>query len=131
MSGYFPDPTLMLHTLVRDLKASLTYMMRATGTQSRLLLWLLSVGGITAHSMPEQAWFVGHLVVAVTDLDIRTWEAMRQNLVQLAFHDNFCDKSFNALWEEVQSKRQSLNLSDPAADQLHTMRWCESKLSAN
>ncbi|KAK3115752.1 hypothetical protein LTR53_004572 [Teratosphaeriaceae sp. CCFEE 6253] len=73
MSGYFPDPTLMLHTLVRDLKSSLTHMIRAVGTRSELLLWLLSVGGITAHSMPERSWFVGHLVVVITDLNIRSW----------------------------------------------------------
>jgi len=68
LSGYFPNPTLMLHTLVRDLKASLTYMIAEVGTESHLLLWLLAVGGITAHSMPERAWFVGHLVVVITDL---------------------------------------------------------------
>ncbi|KAK3074390.1 hypothetical protein LTR53_003253 [Teratosphaeriaceae sp. CCFEE 6253] len=73
MSGYFPDPTLMLHTLVRDLKSSLTHMIGAVGTRSELLLWLLSVGGITAHSMPERSWFVGHLVVVITDLNIRSW----------------------------------------------------------
>ncbi|KAK5174277.1 uncharacterized protein LTR77_001357 [Saxophila tyrrhenica] len=128
MSGYFPDPTLMLHTLVRDLKASLTYMIRAVGTQSRLLLWLLSVGGITAHSMPERAWFVGHLVVAVTDLEILSWDAMRQNLVQLAFHDNFCDKSFHALWEEVRSKQEALYLTVPGSGELQGMRWCERRL---
>ncbi|KAK4542988.1 hypothetical protein LTR36_005986 [Oleoguttula mirabilis] len=101
MSKYFPNPTLMLHTLVRDLKASLTYTLRAIGTKSHLLLWLLSVGGITAHSMPERSWFVGHLVVVITDLGIGSWEAMRRHLVQFAFHDNFCDVSFNDLWEEV------------------------------
>ena len=63
---------LMLQSLVRDLKASLTYMIAEIGTASHLLLWLLSVGGITAHSMPERAWFVGHLVVVITDLDIST-----------------------------------------------------------
>jgi hypothetical protein len=84
MSGYFPDPTLMLHQLVRDLKSSLTYMIRAVGTRSELLLWLLSVGGITAHSMPERTWFVGHLVVVITDLGIKDWPQMRQHLIQLA-----------------------------------------------
>ena len=113
MSGYFPNPTLMLHTLVRDLKASLSHTIRAIGMQSHLLLWLLSVGGITAHSMPERKWFVGHLVVAVTDLGIESWETMRQNLVKLAFHDNFCDISFNELWVEVRQKQDALSSVEP------------------
>jgi hypothetical protein len=129
MSGYFPDPTLMLHTLVRDLKASLTYMIRSVGTQSPLLLWLLSVGGITAHSMPERFWFVGHLVVAITDMRIKSWETMRRNLVKLAFHDNFCDKSFHALWDEVRHKQEELSLDEAADDEVHTMQWCQTLLS--
>lgn len=124
MSGYFPNPTLMLHTLVRDLKASLTLLIRAVGTQSHLLLWLLAVGGITAHSMPERAWFVGHLVVVITDLGITTWEDMRTYLVKLAFHDNFCDISFNALWSEVEKKQHILNLAPVDAFQ----GWCGTQL---
>lgn len=110
LSGYFPSPTLLLHSLVRNLKTSLTQTLQATGTRSQLLLWLLSVGGITAHSMPERSWFVGHLVVTIADLRITSWEVMRRHLVQLAFHDNFCDVSFQALWEEVRRKQEALNL---------------------
>lgn len=108
LSGYFPDPTLMLHASVRDIKSSLARMIAAMGTRSHLLLWLLGVAGITAHSMPERAWFVGHLVVVVQDLEIKSWEAFRSYLVKLAFHDNFCDVSFQALWEEVRLEQDAL-----------------------
>ncbi|KAF2158833.1 hypothetical protein M409DRAFT_30705 [Zasmidium cellare ATCC 36951] len=110
LSGYFPDPTMMLHALVRDIKSSLTKMIGATGTHSHLLLWLLGVAGITAHSMPERAWFVGHLVVVVQDLEIKSWQVFRSNLVKLAFHDNFCDVSFQALWDEVRQKQDALDV---------------------
>lgn len=100
----------MLHTLVQDLKRSLTHMIHAIGTRSHLLLWLLSVGGVTAHAMPERSWFVGHLVVVIADLQIESWSFMRQNLVQLALHDNFCDMSFLSLWKEVKAKQESLNI---------------------
>lgn len=129
MSGYFPNPTLMLHTLVRDLKASLTYMIRAVGTRSTLLLWLLSVGGITAHSMPERAWFVSHMVVVITDLRIETWDAMRGHLIKLAFHDNFCDTSFSALWIEVKRKQESLNIVPEESNSPQAMEWCSESLS--
>lgn len=112
--GYFPDPTLMLHTLVYEIKVSLGHMIRAIGSRSILLLWLLAVGGITAHSMPERSWFVGHLVVVITDLQIGTWEAMRQHLLRLAFHDNFCDMSFHALWDEVRQRQEAFGMLDQA-----------------
>ncbi|KAK3675949.1 hypothetical protein LTR78_004141 [Recurvomyces mirabilis] len=126
LSGYFPDPTLMLHTLVRDLKSSLTHLIGAVGTKSHLLLWLLFVGGNTAHSMmPERSWFVGHLVVVVTDLRIRTWQEVRQYLVQLAFHDNFCDITFGKLWDEVKQKQDSLDVDLPP---IETDVWCNQYL---
>jgi hypothetical protein len=105
--GYFPNPTLLLHNLTLSLKTSLSQVFSSlSNMNNHLLLWLLSVGGITAHSMvPERAWFVGHLVVAVTDLDIKSWEAFRRYLVQLAFHDNFCNTSFASLWKEVWRKK--------------------------
>ena len=112
---YFPSPMLMLHTLVRDLKRSLTHMIQAIGTRSHLLLWLLSVGGVTAHAMAERAWFVGHLVVVIADLEIQSWSYMRQNLVQLALHDNFCDVSFHALYDEVKAKQKLLSIQ-PVVD---------------
>lgn len=102
-------------------------MMRVMGTKSHLLLWLLAVGGITAHSMPERSWFVGHLVVVVSDLDIRTWDDMRRHLVQLAFHDNFCDMSFKKLWIEVRAKQVLLN-ADSVSDEF--TGWCNEKAGA-
>ncbi|KAK1068697.1 hypothetical protein LTR74_005355 [Friedmanniomyces endolithicus] len=127
MSGYFPDPTLMLHQLVRDLKSSLTHMIRAVGTRSHLLLWLLSVGGITAHKMPERGWFVGHLVVVITDLGIEDWLGMRQHLIKLAFHDNFCDESFGLLWREVRARQELLNVAPVPPTQPLT-EWCDETL---
>ncbi|KAK6441433.1 hypothetical protein LTR95_002336 [Oleoguttula sp. CCFEE 5521] len=125
MSGYFPNPTLMLHTLVRDLKSALTQVLSSlAGRSTHLLLWLLAVGGITAHSMPERSWFVGHLVVAITDLDIGNWDPFREYLVALAFHDNFCDISFQALWVEVERKRATL---DPVREQ-HFEGWCSAQV---
>ncbi|KAK0275231.1 hypothetical protein LTR35_011279 [Friedmanniomyces endolithicus] len=127
MSGYFPDPTLMLHQLVRDLKSSLTHMIRAVGTRSHLLLWLLSVGGITAHKMPERGWFGGHLVVVITDLGIEDWLGMRQHLIKLAFHDNFCDESFGLLWREVRARQELLNVAPVPPTQPLT-EWCDETL---
>lgn len=107
----------MLHSLVTDLKSSLASMIRDIGPKSHLLLWLLSVGGVTAHAMAERSWFVGHLVVVITELEIESWNSMRQHLVKLAFHDNFCDKAFGALWAETRQKQEDLNIMSTTPQQ--------------
>ncbi|EMC98247.1 hypothetical protein BAUCODRAFT_23055 [Baudoinia panamericana UAMH 10762] len=83
MSGYFPNPTLMLHTIVRDLKASLTHLIRALGTRSHLLLWLLAVGGITAHyrARPQSLSHAPHQ---------STWNAKSPAIVALSSGRHNC-----------------------------------------
>jgi hypothetical protein len=49
--------------------------------------------------------------------------------IKLAFHDNFCDRSFHILWDEVRKKQEDLNLTDPSGDQQRTMDWCEQKVT--
>jgi hypothetical protein len=49
--------------------------------------------------------------------------------VKLAFHDNFCDRSFHILWDEVRNKQEDLNLTDPSGDQQRTLDWCEQKVT--
>lgn len=110
MSGYFPKPTMLLHAAARDLKSSLIRTMQHTNHNPQLLLWLHAVGGVTAHSMVERSWFVGHLVVLTTDMRIDSWETFRAYLVELAFHNNFCEFNFNLLWLEVQQKKSQLAL---------------------
>lgn len=51
------------------------------------------------------------------------WHDLRQHLVQLAFHDNFCDISFNGLWEEARRKQELLNLTP-----VESMGWCNKAL---
>ena len=45
---------------------------------------------------------------------------MPESQVQLAFHDNFCDISFKALWEEVRQKQEVLSLTP--------VNWCAEHL---
>lgn len=104
LSGYFPDPTLLIAGLVRDLKASTARSMHKGKVRTDLLLWLLAVGGNSAHAMPERVWYVAHLVNVVRELGIQ-WATMRQSLVKFTLHNTFCDKSFHHLWKEVYDKQ--------------------------
>jgi hypothetical protein len=65
----------------------------------------------------------GHLVVVTTDLRIQTWDELRGYLTQSAFHDNFCDISFQQLWDNVRQKQDLLSVT-PA----ETAQWCDQTL---
>jgi hypothetical protein len=74
-----------------------------------LLLWLFSVGAAEADGrIPEHDWFVGHLVVVVSEVGIQNWEAMREVLVGFIWHDTFCEGPFRDVWEEVEGRREVL-----------------------
>ena len=111
LSGYYPDPALMVSTLMHKLRDSLKGVFLAIGTYDKLILWLLSVGAISANNKPERSWFVGHLVVAATDLDLQSWDQMRGYLLELPWFDSFCETSFGLLWQETTTKRASLETS--------------------
>lgn len=93
LSRYFLDPTLLIAELVRDLKASTARLMRKGKVRTDLLLWLLAVGGNSAHAMPERVWFVAHLVNVVRELGIHEWTTMRQSLVKFTLPIPFVTKA--------------------------------------
>lgn len=123
LSGFYPDPTLMINTLTHKLKASLTWILPPVEeARNELLLWLLSVGGIStvkmeerdmSGRMPEHHWFVGHLIVLVADLNIRSWDDFRQQLVKVTWYGNFCEVSLGRLWQEIALKKEVLDSMDP------------------
>ncbi|KAI9710308.1 MAG: hypothetical protein M1820_002802 [Bogoriella megaspora] len=109
LCGFYPDPTLMVSTLVHDLKSSLEFYMVFLALHANLVLWMFFVGGVSAWAMPERAWFVGHLVVMTEDFGIQTWEQMRNRLTSVVWYAVFCEDSFRKLWGEVETKSRILN----------------------
>ncbi|TKA74534.1 hypothetical protein B0A49_02985 [Cryomyces minteri] len=110
-SGYYPDPTMMSNVLVIRLESALTSMIMTTGSQNRLLLWLLTVGAISAAKMPERILYIGELVEVVTDFGIGSWDEMRESLREIAWQDNYCQVSSESVWEEVRLKKEALDLT--------------------
>ena len=101
LMAHYPDPTLMVNALVHKLKESLMYYLNIPDTTNPVLLWCLAVGGVSAYQMPERNWFVGQLVVAAEELDIRSWHEMRISLTEVMSYAVFCNDSFRSLWDEV------------------------------
>jgi hypothetical protein len=107
LMGHYPDPILMVNALVHKLKDSLMYFIPFAETANLVLLWCLTVGAVSACQMPERNWFIGHIIGAVTDLDITNWEEMRSGLEGVMTHAVFCDNSFALVWSEVVERANS------------------------
>jgi len=103
-SAGFPNPTLMVNALIHRLKDSLIFLIRERAASDLLMLWLLSVGAVSAWAVPERAWFIGHLVPMTVDLGIESWEDMRGALTRVIWHAVFCEDSFRDVWDEVGRK---------------------------
>lgn len=108
LGGCSPDPVLLLQSIVGTLKSSLAELLQANARREELPLWPLTVGGVAAESMPERSWFVGHLVVVVAALSIRTWDEMRQSYTKWAFLDEQHHKWLRTLWSEIMWKQEAL-----------------------
>jgi hypothetical protein len=143
--GYYPDCTLVVNALLHKLTVSLKSLLSfnspaaastavptssaspfsgldppvATGPGidvNYLLLWLLSVGAAEAdRRMPEHDWFVGHLVVILSEVGIEEWEGpggMRSVLVRFVWHDIFCEGPLREVWEEARERREVLRVME-------------------
>ncbi|KAL9079682.1 MAG: hypothetical protein Q9157_001459 [Trypethelium eluteriae] len=111
LCGYYPDPTLMVNTIVHDLKASLDIYTIFLTLHTDLVLWMFFVGGVSAWNMPERNWFVDHLVVITQDLEVITWEHVRTRLTDVVWYAVFCEDSFRRLWQEIEVKAESLRVA--------------------
>lgn len=110
-SGYFPSPFLMITGLTVELKSSLAKLILTGNPPSDLLLWLLSIGGASAHRHPDlRFWFVSQLVVVMTDIGVRSWEDMRRYLVHFAMHSNWCEEGFYGLWQDTFRQLEVLDI---------------------
>ncbi len=147
--GYYPDCTLVVNTLLHKLAVSLKSLQSSYSSPSAastaasstfslpfsefgmgatvlgidikyLLLWLFSVGAAEAHRrMPEHDWFVGHLVVVVSELGIEAWEGptgLKSILVSFVWHDIFCEGPLREVWEEVRERREILSVLEREMD---------------
>ena len=115
LCGYYPDPTLMVNTMVHDLKASLDIYAIFLALHTDLVLWMFFVGGVSACAMPERNWFVEHLVVMTEDLEVRTWEQMQSHLTNVVWYAVFCEHSFRTLWLEIEAKSKALDTTRSAS----------------
>jgi hypothetical protein len=105
---HFPNPALVLNSLLHKLKSALNNMVTFQGVDCHLMVWLLVMGGAISLNTAERGWFIGFLVPTVTELGLNLWEDMKQVLERVLWVQTIDDLKFQQLWEEVQSAREYL-----------------------
>jgi hypothetical protein len=107
--GLPPDGTLTINHLMHQLIACLKALLSIPGHSNNcLLLWIVSVGGVSALNMPERAWFVSHLAEMTEDMGIENWDEMKACVSRGIWHERLVGKSHKNLWNEVEGKRRVL-----------------------
>ena len=114
LCGYYPDPRLMVNSIVHNLKASLDFYVVFLALHADLVLWMFFVGGVSACNMPERNWFVEHLVMMTEDFDIHSWQQMSSHLTSVVWYAVFCEESFRSLWLEIEAKSKVLDMNKQA-----------------
>lgn len=110
---HFPDPTLMINSLLHELKAALMPVVPCFPEENLLMLWILAVGGVAAFNLPERTWFVSNLMVIVSEMGLGSWEEMKRCLQMAIWADMMSDAQFRHLWEDVTVSAECLAVQDP------------------
>ena len=104
--GHQPDPSLLVSTAQHDLLLTLRPLTDERHVSTKLMLWLLSVGGTCPYGPAQHKWFISQLATTATDLEIQSWEEMKANLKQVIWHEFQDDKQHKELWDEVIALRE-------------------------
>ncbi|KAL2824804.1 hypothetical protein BDW59DRAFT_83005 [Aspergillus cavernicola] len=70
-----------------------------------VLLWILTLGGISATYTPHRSWYVGMLSRVVEHNKITSYEDLKRYLVLLAWYPTACEKPGIELWAEMEKAR--------------------------
>jgi hypothetical protein len=100
-----PTQTAPLPTLVRLLQAELQESSLESHCWSpdtvRVLIWVLTLGGIAATGLPNRTWFVAALGRVTTYSGLSSWRDLKPVLNRILWLDSACEFGGQQLWEEV------------------------------
>jgi hypothetical protein len=68
----------------------------------RVLIWVLTLGGIAATDLPNRTWFVATLGRVTARSGLVRWRDLKLVLDQILWLDSACDFGGQQLWEEVE-----------------------------
>ncbi|KAI9814576.1 MAG: hypothetical protein M1827_003131 [Pycnora praestabilis] len=96
----------LVTTLVPRLKTSIEYLCTAgfkVQDSSPSLLWALLMGGVATFNLPERALFVTWVAKVAQQLQLETWNQVREAIGKLPWFEMTCGAPCKKLWDEVVS----------------------------
>ncbi|PTU22136.1 hypothetical protein P175DRAFT_0523291 [Aspergillus ochraceoroseus IBT 24754] len=103
-------PLARLSELIQTVLQNSNYSTVWASTQAQIaLLWVLTLGGISAHNRPNRSWYVNMLKHVVLHNDIQSWADLSGILGIIAWYPRACDKPGHDLWLEVENSRGVFN----------------------
>lgn len=112
--NHFPDPTLVINTLLHRLKESLNNVLPCSEKENVIVIWLLAVGAAAAANLPaERDWFVGYMIDTAADMELNSWDKMRASMKKVMWIDAMDDAPFREPWEDAMLIAQSQTTQDP------------------
>jgi hypothetical protein len=112
--NHFPDPTLLLNSLLHKLKDALSRVVPCSAAEHQLMIWLLAVGGVTAAKLPaERDWFIGYLIDTAADMEVHSWDELERCLRRVIWMDAMNDLPFRELWEDTTLIAKSQTAQNP------------------
>lgn len=105
----FPIAKTVEHeNLTRDLREALSLSGLSAQTWYNcnwLLLWILTVGAITAGCVAERKWFVGQVGRVASRKGLSTYPEVREQLTRILWVSEGCDEAGESVWQEVEALR--------------------------
>jgi hypothetical protein len=112
--NHFPDPTLVINTLLHKLKDSLGSVIPCSEKENVIVLWLLAVGAAAAAKLPaERDWFVSYMIDTAADMGLNSWDKMKKSMRRVIWIDGMNDAPFRRPWEDAMLIAQSQTTQDP------------------
>lgn len=100
--NHFPDPTLLINTILHKLKDSLSDVLPCSPAENVLVLWLLMIGGAASWKLPaERAWFLSFMIDTATELELNSWDKVKDSMRRVMWIEGMNESPFMQLWEDA------------------------------
>jgi hypothetical protein len=86
---------------IQQLKSCLDFIEINTPQTQAFFLWMLFLGGSVVASTKERTWFVARLARTIVEMQIRSWEDMRELLKRFLWVDWIHGDPCRELWDEA------------------------------
>lgn len=105
--GQQPDPSLTISHALHELLKALRVLL-VLNSNNALVLWLLSVAASSTsfYCQVKYKWCVDQLADVTTQMEIRSWDAMRATLEQVIWNTVQDEVHHQLVWEDVIVRRQ-------------------------